>query len=322
MIILPMIFPGQDRIFNRELIDPQKATIRLRTNERSYIIPSFQYDDPDTTIAFLGGSTTECMAVEEELRFPALVSSNLAEHGIKANTLNAARAGNNMQDSLNVLMNHVVNDTPDFVVIMHATNDIAFLSKEGSYVKRMGRPLDMMHVLRWLKYWISQRSYFVGFARHQLAGPRITPNATVAMPNSKELPVEHYRQRLKAFVGIARAFGIQPLLMTQPLSALPNELRPDWADVASQDRFNNIIREVGEETGVPVIDLAQHLVQTISNWDELNFIFYDGMHVTDQGSMIYARYITERFLPLIQASLASTAEPAPPTLTPTRLSSR
>ena len=45
----------------------------LRVDRQGFIMPSKIHDHPDLTIAFLGGSTTECIYVDEDNRFPYLV---------------------------------------------------------------------------------------------------------------------------------------------------------------------------------------------------------------------------------------------------------
>ena len=94
MLQLRIQHPETDRILNRSTIAPEKPQIKFRTDRRSYILPSFQHSDPDATVAFLGGSTTESSVVDEELRFPALVSVMLEADGLNVNTLNAGRSGN------------------------------------------------------------------------------------------------------------------------------------------------------------------------------------------------------------------------------------
>ena len=61
------------QIFDRSQIDKEHPTVLYRTNSRSYIEPAFRFDNPDLTIVFLGGSTTESIAVDEQNRFPFLV---------------------------------------------------------------------------------------------------------------------------------------------------------------------------------------------------------------------------------------------------------
>jgi hypothetical protein len=109
-----------------------------------------------------------------------------------------------------------------------------------------------------------------------------------------QIPWDEYERRLRTFVWISRAFGIEPVLMTQPLANIRNAFTPDWVDPRNQDVFNHIIRKVGAEEGAIVIDLVRHLVENIEGWNQHMKIFYDGMHVTDRGSEVYAEYIAER----------------------------
>ncbi len=83
-------------------------------------MPAQRFDSPSATIVFLGGSTTECLFVAEDLRFPTYVSTLLETKGLQINSMNFGRSANNVQHSINNLINHVVNDEPDIVVMMHA----------------------------------------------------------------------------------------------------------------------------------------------------------------------------------------------------------
>ena len=153
--------------------------MRLRTDARSYILPSFQYKDPNATIAFLGGSTTECSAVQEELRFPALVSGLLAQQGLKVNTLNAARSGSTLHDTLNILLNHVIEDRPDIVVVMEASNDIGLLKKVESYQSRMGSPVSILEFAKWSLQLASSKLYLAALVRASASTDQfLTPDPT------------------------------------------------------------------------------------------------------------------------------------------------
>ncbi len=311
VLILPKIFPGMVRSYSRQLVDPDHASVSLRTGPRSYVLPSFQYADPQVTIAFLGGSTTECAAVKEELRFPALVADLLGERSIRANTLNGSRSGNNVHDSLNFLLNHLVDDRPDFALMMHATNDVGRLTHDGSYAASMGAPLGPSHLQRWLKHALSRSSYLVAFARERLSAYDFRPEPLapgVAARDTPEradrLPIDLYRQRLHAFVGLARAFGIRPVLVTQPLSSHVTSLTPRWHDLGAQARLNEVARQVGAAEQVTVIDLVRHLETEVPGWNEPQELFYDGMHVNDRGSRVYAEYIARRLYPLVRRFVA------------------
>jgi GDSL-like Lipase/Acylhydrolase family len=299
--------PSTDHIFSRALVNSENPQGRLRTDARSYLLPSFQYSDPDATVAFLGGSTTECVAVQEDLRFPALVSGLLAEQGWKVNTLNAARSGNALHDSLNILLNHLIIDRPDIVVLMHASNDIGYLSHgDENFRSRMGHPVSIADLGKWFLQMASSNLYSAALVRYSATSESHRPKDPAGNWRNNtslinKVPIDTYRQRLQAFINICRAFGIEPVLMTEPFSGSTNVLTPHWINRAAQDRFNAVISEVGDREGVLVIDLVRHLQERVPEWNKPMEIFYDAIHVTDKGSRVYAQHITERLLPLIVA---------------------
>ncbi len=106
----------------------------LRVDRQGFIMPSKVHDHPDLTIAFLGGSTTECTYVDEDNRFPYLAGRLIEQQtGLKVNSYNAGRSGNNTLHCLNILLNKVVNLKPDIVVLMENINDLAILMYEKTY---------------------------------------------------------------------------------------------------------------------------------------------------------------------------------------------
>lgn len=316
IVELRMHTPNQTKVVDVAQINADHPISQVRIDARSYIKPSYQYDNPDITVAFLGASTTECSAVQELSRFPAMVSRLFGENGFKVNTLNAGHAGNTMQDSINIFFNHVVFDRPQIVVIMQAANDVGILAQHGGdYKLRAERPLSFGDVIDWFKSTASQNVYLAGVARQFTSV--VISNTRQSVPGdlrdrrqrtdpdfAKALPIELYRQRLRVFVHMARDFGAIPVLMTQPFSGSQNEFTPNWAELGSQDLFNEIIRKVGAEEQVLVIDLVKHLTEDIPEWDEPMKVFYDGLHVTDYGSEVYAHYIASELLPVIEAAVA------------------
>jgi lysophospholipase L1-like esterase len=299
LLVLPVQHPNTHHVFNRAAISPESPTVEFRTDERGYILPSRRFKNPDATVAFLGGSTTECSAVAEGQRFPARVSTLLEANGHRVDTLNAGRSGNTAHDSLNVLLNVLVQDAPDVAVLMHAANDIGILTTAGSYAPRMGKPASFASTLRWPLQFGSSLSHVVGLVRRCVSMEQFRPNMEhfVQLDIARSIPRvsnEPYEQRLRAFVRLSRAFGIVPVLMTQPLSNVGNAMTPAWADANNQVIFNQVARRVGAEEGVVVIDLVRHLIEDVPGWNEPMRVLYDGMHVNDAGSEIYARYITKR----------------------------
>jgi lysophospholipase L1-like esterase len=294
--------PHMDYRINRRFIDPTDPSVRLRTDARSYYLPSARFEDPDATIAFFGGSTTECAAVKEGLRFPALTSTLLEKKGLRVNVLNVALSGNTSHDALNVLLNHVVLDHPDVAVLMEASNDIGVLRQDPEYRTRMARPLGGIDLVRWTKQWLSSHSWFVARMRYtaaELQGMGVRPVAhreQNVLPGSV-FPEKEFRQRLRAFIGLARAFEIEPVLMTQPYAQFRTEITPDWKNDTAQDEANQLIRDVAAQQGVIVIDLMDHLRSEVPDFNEPMVIFYDAIHVTDRGSQVLAEKIAETLFP-------------------------
>src|SRR4030042_516486 len=89
---------------------------------------------PDLPIDFFGGSTTECVYVDEDNRVPYLAGRLLERQThLKVNSYNAGRSGNDTLHCINVLMNKVVNLKPDLVVLMENINDLAILMYDKTY---------------------------------------------------------------------------------------------------------------------------------------------------------------------------------------------
>ena len=279
------------------------------TSGLTFSLPS-NTTNPTTRLRSLGGSTTECCAVAEDLRFPALVSSELALRGLRVTTLNAGNSGNTVHDSINILLNHVIQDGPDFVVLMHACNDVGLLSRTGNYGLRSGVHVGWSNVARTVGMKLSHACYVMGIIRqvareHTHFAPTDPENLE---PRPKlEVSESHdgaFEQRLRAFVFLSRSLNTEPVLMTQPISSQFTKFTPDWVDQDAQARFNEIIRRVGQEHDVLVIDLVDHLKHNVPNWDQHMHLFYDGIHVTDQGSRIYGEYIASILSELLRTNSA------------------
>jgi hypothetical protein len=312
LLVLPIPHAGRHFIFDRSIITKDHTRVHFRVDDRGYVLPSHQFDPGDITIAFLGGSTTECFAVDEPLRFPALVSTLLAKRGLKVNTLNGGRGTNTIHDALNVLINHLVDDRPDVVIFMEAASDHGLLSGAGSYRARMGAPSSFASMMRWPLQKGSSVSYLVGILR-VWGTIRVAPRSIqqVADPDVRErkvLPVEEFARRLRAFVRVSRAFGITPVLMTQPFANGRNNLTPDWADADAQDIFNDVTRKVGVEEDVVVIDLVRHFIEDVPGWDKPMVYFYDGLHANDRGSQEEASYIVQRLADTILAPMLASKQ--------------
>lgn len=306
----------------------------LRIDENGFIEPGRVHDDAELTIVFLGGSTTESMFVTPELRFPYLVGWLLERRlGLKVNSFNAAKSGNNAMHSLHILTGKVLPMRPDFVVLMNTANDLGVLSRYGTYwnddtnFSQLRTPeRSVERSLRDLRDLLIPRIYRTGrralrrLAEAAPAGRAFAGEAGVAAPEAVKARPEieawgdNYESALWQFTATAKAWGIRPVLMTQVALTggdLQRPARDDGGDYLAEDKlgrhgftaesfaetheyFNAIARFVARRASALLIDLAAE-----GPWT--NAELYDGQHFADNGSKRAAEIIADALAADLQA---------------------
>jgi hypothetical protein len=240
----------------------ERQYYRLAIDQHGFIAPSQIHDSPDRKIVFLGGSTTECLYVDEEKRFPYVVGRQLeSASGLKINTYNGGRSANESLHSLNILINKVLPMKPSMVVMMHNVNDLVALRKQGTY---------------WYQH--SQKSH-VQTSREVFTHYEFDPNLDQSLPES-EL-IQAYSRNLQLFIAICKIHGIQPVLMTQANRVEQSE--------RLYHHFNDIIRNIAEENHILMIDLAKQIPAEPD-------MLYDHYHYTAKGSLQAAEYISQKLI--------------------------
>ena len=294
-----------------------QESYRLATDKEGFIEPARRHTQPDLSVVFLGGSTTECMYVAPENRFAHLAATKLEQSlGLKVNGLNAALSGNNSMHSLLLLLGKVVPLRPDFVVLMHGVNDIAALTSNGTYWIKEGslRLIEQekisvgdagkVLVKALIPYTTEQLQRGAkaarGLFRVRPAQAQPSAPASTGAPGRRAEMRRDFESSLRSFVRVATAWGITPVLMTQvyvePTAATERSDafvdREQLAGGAPQpgnqpnllDDFNAITREVARTEAVPLIDLARARTWRFGD-------VYDGMHFTDAGSKQVAEIV-------------------------------
>ena len=294
----------------------EQKVYKFSTDANGFVKPSRVFQDPDIEIVFLGGSTTECMMVDEEARFPAKVGELLRPTFGKVNSYNAGKAGNSSLHSLNVLLNKVIPMEPAIVVMMHNWNELSPLmygeTNWNTTIRGRGvievRPDETPGSL--LRKAIKT---FVPNLQEQVMNRLSSTDEFAAMRERTvnqaidyDFIHREFRKNLVTFVAICRSRGITPVLMTQQnrLKEEPDELirgrvklieeqfQIDYAGYRALFRsLNDDIREVGAQEGVQVIDLAAAIPP------EREFM-YDMCHFNTAGSLKAAEFIAGELEPL------------------------
>ena len=295
----------------------------LRIDNDGFIIPSKKYADPDISLVFLGGSTTECRFVEEENRFPYLTGI-LLEHklGLKINSYNAARSGNNSLHSLDILLNKVLPLKPDIVIMLENINDISILLHEKSYWNKNKSRSVIFNVNDEI-----MSNFF------KIMRDRWIPNLSAAMRNfdrsvrsfrksdskandefaatrgkpiliDKQFLVEQFEMNLQSLIYLCKARNIIPVIMTmssrfkeKPDKIVADAIKDTGVNYGQFrelfDTFNESIRKKAKENNIMVIDLARKIPP------EKEFM-YDIVHHNDNGSIKCAEIISEQLAPMVQ----------------------
>jgi lysophospholipase L1-like esterase len=279
-----------DRLVDRRVLHLDPPKVRFRTNSAGFIEPVEQVSNPEFTVVFQGGSTTECLVVQEELRWPNQVPIQLEPLGFRVRALNAGKSGNTAHDSLVNMVQLVGPSHADVALLMNALNDAGLLSDFG-YASR-GPSHDGWRLgLRWLGQSLSSHSALAALVR-RAADARGDPGAARGAPQEPQgrPDPQPYVARVRAWVRTARAYGVEPVLVTEPLSSMRNEFTPPWTDARALADFNERVRAVGKEENATVIDLAA-LIQDELRARRPEELFYDGLHVNDDGARLYARLV-------------------------------
>jgi len=273
---------------------------RLRTDESGFIMPSAIHEKPDASIVFLGGSTTECQFMDEELRFPYLVGRSLeAQLGKRINAYNSGRAGNNTLHSNLLFQGKVIPMRPRIAVLMEGINDLAFLAVFKDYWSPSAtRGIIQNKEYNVFKRWIIEHMHghtpVEEITNDEFSGTRGTPatNLTPEMVSSK------YRKNIELFVYLCRQHNITPVLMTQfnRYTASPddNVLRQmqGWgvdytAWRQAYEAMQDTLRAVAVEHKVALIDLERLVPKTRE-------YMYDGVHLNANGAALVAALVAER----------------------------
>lgn len=296
----------------------------VSVDANGFIEPSKVHDEPEKTILFLGGSTTECITVSEEKRYPYAVGRILEEEtGYAVNSYNGGIGGGTSHDSLDNLMHKGLWLEPDIVVLHHNINDLIMLLKYEDYVyTQWGAYYDF--------YWMQTAGTNLvgnGFAARvknalnqlfpSIAGRIAELKKTEAQPGvetaetsyDKEVIYSKFRKNLEMFISICKINEITPVLMTQAnrLGEQPDELIQMLYDACGgyelgieygefwilYEEMNNIIRTTAKEHNVLCIDLESNIENSSEN-------FYDMVHYTDEGSVKAASVIAKELLKILE----------------------
>ncbi len=264
---------------------------------------------PATKILFFGGSTTESLFVPEDMRFVSQLERNLRERtGEHFVTLNGGRSGNHSMHSWLNLAAKGIPVEADYAVLMNNVNDLSLLRKTGSYwLAPPGRSVVVDNKDKIAFYALAKGlKDLLAPNLYRYLRPRLVPDGQDEFANYRGTTFEIeqyaplYESSLRTFIGISRAWGIEPILMTQfsRFRASDTLFQRNYESVdpkgyikfAEEFRaMNEIVRAVAKSEECSLIDLESKVPPTSE-------YIYDAIHLNERGSTLVADVLTDFFM--------------------------
>ncbi len=269
----------------------------LRINSRGLRAAEFTDAKPPRVfrIIMLGDSVTFGRA-GDDCHYPGVLQGLFDAAGSRrVEVVNAAVEGYNSEAALRLLRRKVLNYSPDLITVLIGWNDLVKQDPgrpDASEVEK--RLAYAMYDVYLVKFWrrviyFHLRPVFLRIETH------LTPEEQHAFQSYVPLV---YKENLEAIIAAARGAGTKVALFT-----LPSLLRPDMtpADIRKlyfphftynltkfrllYERYNETIRVVGRENGVPVVETQEAVRGRESE------LFMDTAHLECAGYQVLARYL-------------------------------
>jgi lysophospholipase L1-like esterase len=283
----------------------------------------------DLTIVTVGGSTTECLDLDDTKTWPHDLDVELQPHFKHLWLNNAGLSGNSTFGHSILLQDYLVKLKPKVVVFLVGINDVG-LHSERDFDERIHKPnyrslertLATLAVhselaaaaLNLYRYYFPKSSMINNQTVHQETVYSKLPDFTVSAQQQAAILQDHrehylgdYKKRLERLVAICRQHHMLPVLVTQPVLYgmsvdpasgvnLAHKFVATGMDGATAwkvlELYNAVTRQVGKEHGLLVIDLARELPKD-------SRYYYDLMHYTNVGAQKVAALIGAQLTPFL-----------------------
>lgn len=279
------------------------------------------------TLVTVGGSTTECLALDDIKTWPHLLGKKLAKVFRPFWFNNAGLSGNSTYGHIVLMQDYLTKLKPKVALFLVGINDIG-LETSSDFDQRMTKKLS----LRSLESFLSWASDFSEVAAAGLNLKRyFFPKVVLSVPDQEidlttlprlELTPEQklqilelhkaqylprYAARLQKLIDISQSQGIDIVFITQP--AVYDRLIDDVTGVdlgkiqvkpgingelawELLELYNETTRKVGRDKQILVIELARRLPKS-------SRLFYDTMHYTNEGAQQVADIIYNQLEPYL-----------------------
>lgn len=294
--------------------------------------PDLPRDRRGALVVFaVGGSTTECFYLSDGKDWPARVGALLLGAFPRLWIDNAGLDGHSTFGHALLLDQRLLRLEPQVLLFLIGANDIGrddltdydleaerSTTRSAPWLTRLAR--HSLVVATAQNVWRSERARRRGLGHAALDLARVPRVAFKEAPLRRTLArharafLPAYRERVQGLVERCRRHGILPVLITQPAlfgPAVDDVTGLDLGDIALDagdwgagrewngamawalfESYNDVLREQGRASGVPVVDLARRLPKS-------SRFFYDTLHFTNEGAQAVAQIVAADLCPLL-----------------------
>lgn len=264
----------------------------------------------DLRIFLMGGSTTECLMIDESKAPHTKIQNQLKDMG--AEVFSAAKSGDMSVDHLAMLAHRVVHLQPDIIVLFCGINDLkrsnnfdyTFIDsvayehhKEGTIKTDLKFFLSNFQIFRRIHAIFSKSSLKTIQWKSNFKEKAEVVSKLPKMKLPPNINLEAYKTNLNSFIGICLRQHIKLILVTQAstwnskvdsnISKLHwmtsyGNVRGDQKDLDSLlEKYNDVMRELAIDSDILLYDLAKKIPKT-------SLYFYDDCHFNNNGAAFYA----------------------------------
>lgn len=271
------LFGDENFVYDRELIWRPKAGFGV-FNSFGFRGPEVGPRNGKLRIATVGDSNTLGWSGEEGANWPADLERILADGGFDSEVINAGVWGYSSHQGV-PRTREVLELEPDLVLISFGSNDAhrvtrsdAEFSRRSLGSQRLERVLDSLRTTQLVRAVLD---------RLAPAGDELVPRVDGAA----------YEENLRIMIDEVRRQGAVPVLLTRPFHGTVFDTL-GWKHFGPD--YNLATVRVAEREGAPVIDVY-------SFFKEMDELFADESHFTEEGHRLAAGVIFEHLAPLIVA---------------------
>jgi len=267
------------------------------------------------TVLTIGGSTTECLIINEEKTWPTLLSNELIKSFNNVWLNNAGLNGHSTYGHIKLLEDYVIKLKPKVCIFLVGCNDVdrPDLSKSDSSVfneyqnllvatARYSRLVNVC--LNFYRHHRAKQRELVKGLPFRLTDykPTIISDSVIALSIERLKPdVERYGTRVKKIIELCRSANILPIFITQPcilgniiddvtgynLGNFPYRKvngKLYWSEL---ELYNNETMKICNDEKVMVMDLATLLPKS-------SRYFYDLLHFNNAGCKKISELLSPR----------------------------